>query len=96
MIVRNFYQPNAVVINMSDTATLGPDEAVFAVIELIRPRTVIPSHVNEAATTGGAVNRGTRTQRFVEQLSNSAIRVVIPLSGVIREFNGRGQCVNCP
>ncbi len=52
-IVRKFYEPNLVVINMGDTASLGPDEAAFAVNKLIKPRTVIPEHVNEAATTAG-------------------------------------------
>ena len=37
------------------------EEAAFAVNELIQPNTVIPSHVNEAATTGGKVINGTKT-----------------------------------
>ena len=93
-IVRGFYRPNLVVINMSDTATMGPDEAAFAVTQLVKPHTVIPSHANEAATSGGRVI-GDRVGRFVAQLHGSSIGVVIPLSGVTREFDGLGRCTNC-
>jgi len=93
-IVRQFYRPNLVVINMGDIFSLGPDEAAFAINRLLRPRTVIPSHINEAATTGGAVT-GARLKRFLDQVNESRTNVVIPLSGVTREFDGRGRCVNC-
>jgi len=116
-IVRRFYQSNLAVMNMSDTVTLGPDEAAFAAKELIQPQTVIPSHINEAATEGGAVRAGTRLERFISQVRVSqsgvgglgdlfrglgrpartpAIDVILPLSGVTREFDGRGRCMNCP
>ena len=114
-IVRRFYQPSVAVLNMSDTATLGPDEAAFAAQELIQPQTVIPSHINEAATAGGAVRAGTRLERFISQMAARstsglgeifrrpgrptrplAISIVLPLSGVTREFDGRGRCLNCP
>jgi len=88
-------QPNLVVVNMSDVVTLGPEEAAFAVKELIQPRTVIPSHVNEQATQGGLVRAGTRTERFLQMMNGSGIDVVVPLSGVTRQFDGSGRCVNC-
>ena len=94
-IVRKYYKARVMVVNMSDTATLGPDEAAFATQQLVRPRTVIPSHINEAATTGG-VPTGQRMNRFLDQMSVSGIAVVLPLSGVTREFDGTGECVNCP
>jgi len=111
-IVRNFYQANVVVINVGDIFSLGPDEAAFAVQELIQPETVIPSHINEAATSGGSVTPGSRLERLLQQLGSSRrgaaptrsrgngrrgrdVAVVIPLSGVTREFNGEGECVNC-
>ncbi len=95
-IIRRFYQPNLVVANMSDMVTLGPDEGAFAVKELIKPLTVMPSHVNEQATDSGSVRSGTRTRRFIDQMSGSGINIVIPLSGVTRQFDGTGKCVNCP
>lgn len=106
-IVRDFYQPRLVVINVGDIFSLGPDEAAFAVNRLIQPRTVIPSHINEAATSGGTAS-GERLKRFVEQVRTLGARasrggrfgerqidIVIPLSGVTREFDGEGRCVNC-
>jgi L-ascorbate metabolism protein UlaG (beta-lactamase superfamily) len=94
-IIRRFYQPNLVVVNMSDVVTLGPEEAAFAVKDLIQPRSVIPSHVNEQATQGGVVRSGTRTERLIQMLNGSGIDVVVPLSGVTRQFDGSGHCVNC-
>lgn len=93
-IVRRFYAANLVVINMGDIFSMGPEEAAFAINSLLRPRTVIPSHANEAATSGGLV-AGERIRRFSELINSSAITLVLPLSGVTREFNGSGCCVNC-
>src|SRR5581483_955650 len=85
-IVRDYYRANLMVINMGDVATTGPDEAAFAVRQLVRPRTVIPSHINEAATTKGQPT-GARLMEFLGQMSRSEIAVVLPLSGITREFD---------
>jgi hypothetical protein len=96
LIVRRYYKPTVAVINMGDTATMGPDEAAFAIKELIRPRTIIPSHANEAATTGGEVNPGTRVDRFIQQLRipshDARFSVVLPLSDKKIECDGSGDC----
>jgi L-ascorbate metabolism protein UlaG (beta-lactamase superfamily) len=94
-IIARFYRPTLMVINMSDTVTFGPLEAAFAVKELVRPATVMPSHVNEAATSGGTIVAGTRTERFMT-VTRGVADVVIPLSGVARSFDGNGRCVGCP
>lgn len=96
-IVRRFYKPSIVVINMGDTATMGPDEAAFAINDLLKPRTVIPSHDNEAATSGGTVVPGTRLERFIQQVSGgkgagSRVDVVVPLSDVKIECDSHGRC----
>jgi len=93
-IVRAFYEPNLMVANISDTVTLGPDEGAFAVTRLVRPRVVIPSHINEAATTSG-VPTGDRMKRFIDRMGHSRIHIVLPLSGITREFDGDGNCLNC-
>ncbi|MGH9966335.1 MAG: MBL fold metallo-hydrolase [Pyrinomonadaceae bacterium] len=93
-VVRKFYGPSLLIINLSDTATLGPDEAAFATNSLIKPRTVIPSHINEQATTSGQPT-GERLTRFLEQLKHGT-DVVLPLSGSVFMFDDRGRCVNCP
>jgi L-ascorbate metabolism protein UlaG (beta-lactamase superfamily) len=84
-----YYDVNLAVIHIGDIFTMGPDEAAFAVNKFLRPRTVIPTHVNEVATTGGVVNSGTRTERFIEE---SRKPVVLPLSGVPIYCDGRGKC----
>ena len=107
-IVRDYYRPQLAVINMGDVTNLGPDEAAFAAKRLIQPRTVIASHINEAATSSGAPT-GPRMMRFLEMMKAPSfepirsrgfrepqIGIVIPLSGVTREFDRDGRCVNCP
>jgi L-ascorbate metabolism protein UlaG (beta-lactamase superfamily) len=110
-IVRDYYEADLAVINIGDIFTTGPEEAAFAIAELIRPASVIPSHVNEAATQGGTAVAGSRTARFVDLLSSGrgrnssnnksrgrgGISVLLPLSGMTMEFNGNGRCeAGCP
>ena len=93
-IIRNYYHPNLLVANISDTATLGPDEGAFVAQRLVRPRTVIPSHINEAATTMGAPT-GARMLRFLQDLNGTDIAVALPLSDRTMQFEGSGNCLNC-
>jgi L-ascorbate metabolism protein UlaG (beta-lactamase superfamily) len=98
-VIARYYRPNLMVPNISDTVTLGADEAAFVAKELVRPATVMPSHANEASTAGGSVVPGTRTERLTQllraQIGSAGVAVVVPLSGVAREFDGDGRCVNC-
>jgi len=90
-IVRNYYQPNLVVFNIGDIFTTGPEEAAFAVTDLVGARVVIPEHANEVATRGGAVIPGSKTARFVALLADLA--VYPPLSGRTMQFDGEANCV---
>jgi L-ascorbate metabolism protein UlaG (beta-lactamase superfamily) len=94
-IIGQFYKPSLVVLNMSDTATLGPTEAAFVIRALIRPRTVMVTHVNEQATNGGAIAPGTRVDRF-SALTRGLVDLVLPISDITRTFDGSGRCVGCP
>ncbi len=89
-VVRRHYGARLVVINIGDTFTTGPTQAAWVLNELIRPAAVIPSHANEAATRGGKVIPGTRTDTFIRA---TTIPVHVPLSGRSMEFDGSGQCV---
>ena len=105
-IVRDYFGADLAVINMGDIFTTGPEEAAFAVTDLIRPVSVIPSHVNEAATQGGTAVAGSRTARFLDLLSSDSkhqgsdssgrgqggVSVQLPLSGITMEFNRNGRC----
>ena len=104
-IIREFYRPSLMIINIGDLFTTGPEAAAFATTRLVRPRTVMPSHVNEAATTGGVVNPGSRTARFIAAVERSGrgddhddegrgIVVRVPKSGITMEFDARGTCVS--
>jgi len=93
-IISRYYHPTLVVLNMSDTVTLGPNEAVYMIKNLVRPRSVMPSHVNEQATAGGAIRAGTRVDLF-ERFVRDYADVVVPLSDVTRSFDGSGRCVDC-
>lgn len=89
-IISGFYKVNLAVMNMGAFA-MQSEEAAFAVNELIQPVAVIPSHVNEAATTGGKVNPGTKTEQFIDLVKNRSVH--LPLSGKTMEFNGAAKCM---
>jgi L-ascorbate metabolism protein UlaG (beta-lactamase superfamily) len=93
-IIARYYKPTLVVLNMSDAVTLGPNEATFVMKSLIRPRSVMPSHVNEQATAGGSIRAGTRVDLF-QLFVRDYVDVVLPLSEVTRTFDGAGRCVGC-
>ncbi|PYS27756.1 MAG: metal-dependent hydrolase, partial [Acidobacteria bacterium] len=61
-VVNGFYGAELAVINISDTFVTGPEEAAFAINNLVRPATVLPSHTNEVSTSGGRANPGTRLE----------------------------------
>jgi L-ascorbate metabolism protein UlaG (beta-lactamase superfamily) len=101
-----FYKPNLAVVHGGDLFTMGPDEAAFAVRELMDVQTAIPEHFNQVSTTSGTVNAGTKVERFINQVASSApgksashghkINVVVPLSGSTFQFDGSGKCVAGP
>ena len=98
-VVSKFYHPNLVVINIGPGAngpnSIGPDEAVNIILNLVRPKTVLPSHVGEAATSGGTVRGNTWTESFMRYVRDYT-NVVLPLSDVTLAFDGEGRCIGCP
>ena len=88
--VGDYYKPQLAVINIGDTFTTGPAEAAYVINDLVKPAAVIPSHANEAATDGGKVIAGTRTEAFLKAV---AMPAHVPLSGRTMAFNGAGACV---
>jgi L-ascorbate metabolism protein UlaG (beta-lactamase superfamily) len=89
--VRRFYGAELAIINAGGIYTSGPREAAYSINELIRPKAVIPHHMNEAATEKGVVKPGSKTALFESLIEN--IPVHIPLSGRTKEFNGEGLCL---
>jgi L-ascorbate metabolism protein UlaG (beta-lactamase superfamily) len=98
-VIAKFYHPNLMVINIgpggNGPTALGPDDAVKVVQHLIRPTTVMPSHVGEQATSGGRVLGNTRTDLFV-RYAKAFTEVVLPVSDLTLSFDGDGRCVGCP
>lgn len=91
MIVRELYHANLAVPNVDGVSTMGPEEAAFAIKQLVKPAAVIPSHAGQAVTTDGQINPDTRIAQFIELLGG--IPVYVPLSGRTMEFDGDANCV---
>lgn len=89
LVVNDHYGAGLVVLNIGDTYTTGPKEAAYVVNDLIRPKAVIASHANEAATENGVVREGTRTEQFVGLAS---MPVHVPLSGKTMSFDSKARC----
>jgi L-ascorbate metabolism protein UlaG (beta-lactamase superfamily) len=89
-IFQEYYRVNLAVLNMGSFA-MQSEEAAHAADQLLQVRTVLPSHVNEAGTSGGRPVPGSRTEQFV-RLTQRA-KVHLPLSGRTMEFDGNANCV---
>ncbi|HEY2818354.1 MAG TPA: MBL fold metallo-hydrolase [Casimicrobiaceae bacterium] len=88
-VAHDFYKANLVELNYGPSA-LTPEAAAYAVNVLVQPASVIISHVNEAATSGGKVRPTSRTAAFIALVKG---RPVYPaLSGKTMEFDGAGKC----
>lgn len=88
-VVADFHKANLAVINLGPNAMTGLS-ATYAVNELIKPASIIATHVNEGATAGGKLKPNSRTAAFAKMVA----RPVYPaLSGRTMEFDGGGRCV---
>lgn len=88
-IIAGYYKVNLAVLNVA--GSMQSEEAAFAVNELIQPNAVIPSYVNEAATSSGKVKPESQTKRFIDLVKGRPVHV--PLSGKTMEFNGDAKCL---
>jgi L-ascorbate metabolism protein UlaG (beta-lactamase superfamily) len=88
-VARDYYKANLVELNFAPIA-INPEGAAYAVNTLIQPASVIVTHVNEGATSGGKVKPTSRTAAFIALVKG---RPVYPaLSGKTMEFDGAGKC----
>lgn len=88
-VVRDLYHTQLAVMNMGDGFTTGPAEAAYVINDLVKPASVIASHANEAATQGGRVRPGTKTEAFIKA---TKVPVYVPLSGRTMQFDTAGRC----
>jgi L-ascorbate metabolism protein UlaG (beta-lactamase superfamily) len=97
-IIGKSYRPKVVAINIgpggNGPTSLGADDAARVIKDMVRPTTVLPSHVGEQATSGGVLRGNTRTEQFVRSVRPFA-EVVLPVSDVTLTFDGEGRCIGC-
>jgi L-ascorbate metabolism protein UlaG (beta-lactamase superfamily) len=89
-VISDFHKASLAVIN------LGPNPGLFqsgayAINDLIRPASVIFTHVNEAATEGGKLKANTQTAALMKQVKAPAY---LAISERTMEFDGKGKCVS--
>jgi hypothetical protein len=88
-VVHDLHKANLALLNFGSSA-IDAKAAAYAMNTLVRPASVILSHVNEAATEGGKVRPASRTAALLEQLKAPAY---LALSGRTMQFDGKGKCV---
>jgi len=88
-VVRGYYGAKLAVMNIGDNFTTGPAEAAYVINDLVKPASVIPSHANEAGTSGGKVVPDSKTDRFMKAVK---VPAHVPLSGKTMEFDANGKC----
>ncbi|MFO1323971.1 MAG: MBL fold metallo-hydrolase [Burkholderiales bacterium] len=89
-LANEYHKANLMMLNMGPTAVTA-HSAAYAANELVRPASVIATHVNEAATSGGKLRPSSRTAAFSGLVKGRP--VYLALSGKTMEFDGDGKCV---
>jgi len=89
-IIHDFHKANLAVLNLGVNPGIYIS-AEFAVNELLRPESVILTHVNEPATEGGTLRPKSKTAAVIKQLKPDAH---LAISGRTMEFDGEGKCVS--
>lgn len=83
LVVRGYYNAKLAVMNIGDGFSTGPAEAAYVMNDLVKPASVIASHVNEVGTVGG------KTEAFIKA---TKAPVHLPLSGKTMEFDAASKC----
>ena len=90
-VVRDYHKANLVMYNLGSSAGTINSSA-HAINELVRPASVIFTHVNEAATEGGKLKPLSRTAAVIKDVRRASAHLAI--SGRTMEFDGSGRCVS--
>ena len=88
--IADFHKASLMELNLGYSA-LNAQSAAHIVNDLVRPASVVLSHVNEGATSGGKVKPGTHTADFLSLVKGRPVHLA--LSGKTMEFDGGGKCV---
>ncbi len=89
-VINEYHKASLAVLN------LGPNPGIFqsgahAMNELVKPASVILTHINEPGTEGGKLRPASRTAALIKQLKAPAH---LAISGRTMEFDGKGKCVS--
>jgi L-ascorbate metabolism protein UlaG (beta-lactamase superfamily) len=87
--VKGLHHTNLALLNYGSSA-VDAMSAAYAMNDLVRPASVILTHVNEAATEGGKVRPASRTAAVVKLIK---AKPHLALSERTMEFDGKGLCV---
>jgi L-ascorbate metabolism protein UlaG (beta-lactamase superfamily) len=88
-VVNEFHKANLAVLNLGGNPGIYISGA-HAMNELVKPASIILTHVNEPATEGGKLRPASQTARLIKQLKAPAH---LAISGRTMEFDGQGGCV---
>ena len=88
-VVKDLHHANLALLNQGPSAVDGVASA-YAMNELVRPVSVILTHVNEAATEGGKLRPLSRTAAVIKLLK---AKPHLAISERTMEFDGKGMCV---
>jgi len=89
-IIHDFHKANLAVINLGPNPGLFQSGA-FAINDLLKPASVIFTHVNEAATEGSKLRANTQTAALMKEIEAPAH---LAISERTMEFDGKGKCVS--
>jgi L-ascorbate metabolism protein UlaG (beta-lactamase superfamily) len=89
-LIGDYYKPNLVMMNLGSSA-IDPRGAAHVINDLVKPASVIATHVNEGATSGGKLKPTSRTLAFSKLTKGKPVYPAI--SGRTMEFDGEGRCV---
>ena len=88
-VVNECHKANLAVLNLGGNPGIYFSGA-HAMNELVKPASIILTHVNEPATEGGKLRPASQTARLIKQLKAPAH---LAISGRTMEFDGAGKCV---
>jgi L-ascorbate metabolism protein UlaG (beta-lactamase superfamily) len=89
-VVNEYHHANLAVLNLGHSA-VTVNSAAYAMNELVKPASVIFSHVNEPVTEGGKLRPASRSAAIMKLLKG--VTPYLAISGRTMEFDGAGKCV---
>ncbi|MDB5812763.1 MAG: metal-dependent hydrolase [Betaproteobacteria bacterium] len=89
-VVHDYHKANLAQFNLG-TSAITVNSVAYAMNDLVRPASVIYSHVNEAVTEGGKLKPTARAAAISKLLKGVTPQLAI--SGRTMEFDGAGKCV---